>query len=236
MAVVVFLIVLVAQFAFLSYALQRDHALMRAIVEENEASRKAVDALSNDLFALSYRIIGVSGNIYAAQSIAFELPALGDRIIDSWTRVHRRLSDFSDEETKKRAAQAVAGLPNFLKRTERLFSEIGPVPNPLELAVLERNHDEWLDYRTALMIFTDAVRQRVAENSAANFAELKKIQSKLTFWSGMAFASGLIALAVTWYILHFLIARPVTSLVSAMRCIATGDTTTVVPNLLPLPS
>ena len=58
MAVVVFLIVLVAQFAFLSYALQRDHALMRAIVEENEASRKAVDALSNDLFA---RVVALQG-------------------------------------------------------------------------------------------------------------------------------------------------------------------------------
>ncbi|MEQ8354377.1 MAG: ATP-binding protein [Kiloniellaceae bacterium] len=228
---VVFLVVLVAQFAALSYALQRDHALMQDIVEENESSRKAIDALSDDLFSLSYRILGVSGGIYAAQSISFELPELGSSIVGSWTRVHRRLSNFSDEETKQRAATAVAGLPKFLKKTEALFSNIGPVPSPAELLLLERNHDEWLDYRTALTIFTDAVRKRVAENSAANFAELKNIQSKLTVWSVIALASGLVALAVTWYILIFLIARPVTMLVASMRRIATGDTTTPVPNV-----
>src|SRR3546814_15449412 len=69
------------------------------------------------------------------------------------------------------------------------------------------------------------MRQRVAENSAANFAELKAIQRKLSGWSAAAFASGLAALAMTWYILVFLIARPVTTLVGAMRRIATGDTT-----------
>src|SRR3546814_12540569 len=75
------------------------------------------------------------------------------------------------------------------------------------------------------------MRQRVAEHSAANFADLKSIQRKLSAWSAAAFASGLAALAVTWYILVFLIARPVTTLVGAMRRIATGDTTAKVPNL-----
>src|SRR3546814_13598775 len=82
-----------------------------------------------------------------------------------------------------------------------------------------------------LILFTEAMRQRVAENSAANFAELKAIQRKLSGWSAAAFASGLAALAMTWYILVFLIARPVTTLVGAMRRIATGDTTAAVPNL-----
>jgi signal transduction histidine kinase len=229
--VVVFLVVLVAEFAVLSYALQRDHALMQDIVEQNESSRKAVDTLSNDLASLSYRIIGVSGGIYAAQSIAYELPDLGDRIIASWNRVHRRLSDFSDDETKRKAATAIAGLPAFLAKTERLFEETGPVPTPGELILLERNHDEWLDYRTALAVFTDIVRQRVSENSAANFVELKKIQSKLSGWSTIVFVSGLVALGVTWYMLIFLIARPVTALVASMRRIATGETSTDVPNL-----
>jgi len=227
----VFLVVLVAQFAALSYALQRDHALMQDIVEENESSRKAVDDLSDDLASLSYRIIGVSGGIYAAQSIAYELPDLGKRIIASWTRVHQRLSDFSDDETKRRAATAVAGLPDFLEKTRKLFGETGPVPTANELLLLERNHDEWLDYRTALILFTETVRRRVAENSAASFTELKEIQSKLSAWSATAFASGLVALGVTWYMLIFLIARPVTALVASMRRIATGETSTDVPNL-----
>jgi signal transduction histidine kinase len=230
-ALAVFLVVLVAQFAALSYALQRDNALMQDIVEENESSRKAIDALSDDLASLSYRIIGVSGGIYAAQSIAYELPDLGTRIIASWNRVHRRLSDFSDEEAKQRAANSIRGLPDFLEKTRKLFEETGPVPNPQELLLLERNHDEWLDYRSSLTVFTETVRRRVAENSAANFAELKAIQSKLSAWSFTAFASGLIALAVTWYMLIFLIARPVTTLVTSMRRIATGDTSTHVPNL-----
>ncbi len=227
----VFLVVLVAQYAALSYALQRDHALMRDIVEENENSRKVIDALSDDIAALSYRIIGVSGGIYAAQSIAFELPDRGQSIIAGWNRVHQRLSDFSDEETKKRAAAAVEDLPAFLEKTRRLFEEIGPVPTPDELLLLERNHNEWLDYRTALSIFTETVRTRVAEHSAANFVELKEIQSKLSAWSATAFASGLVVLGVTWYMLVFLIARPVTALVSSMRRIATGDTSTDVANL-----
>ncbi|GAB4369112.1 MAG: hypothetical protein Kow00114_28740 [Kiloniellaceae bacterium] len=230
-ALLVFLVVLVAQFAALSYALQRDHALMQDIVEENEASRRTIDAFSNDLASLSYRIIGVSGGIYAAQSIAYELPDFGKRLISGWNRVESRLSDFSDDETRRRAAHAIAGLPAFLERTRALFEEIGPVPTPEELVLLERNHDEWLDYRTALTIFTDAVRSRVAEHSSANFAELKAIQAKLSAWSATAFASGLVALGVTWYILVFLIGKPVTNLVGAMRRIASGDTTAPVPNL-----
>ncbi len=228
---VAFLVVLIAQFAALAYALQRDHALMQNIVEENESSRRAVDSLSDDLASLSYRIIGVSGGIYAAQSIAFELPELGDRIIASWNRVDRRLSDITDEDTKQRAETAISGLPVFLEKTRLLFEEIGPVPSPDELKLLERNHDEWLDYRTALTIFTETMRRRVAEKSAANFAELKEIQSKLSAWSAAAFGSGLVALSVTWYVMTFHVARPVTSLVSAMRRIATGDISTPVPNL-----
>ncbi len=227
----VFLLVLVAQFAALSYALHRDHALMQAIVEENESSRKAIDALANDLSLLSYRIIGVSGGIYAAQSIAYELPRLGDRIIESWRLVDRRLSEYSDEQAKRRAAAAIRDLPEFLKRTEQLFEITGPVPTQEELKRLERNHDEWLDYRSALNVFTDTVRIRVAENSADNFEELKQIQAKLSAWALAAFASGLVALGLTWYLLVFLVARPVTALVTAMRRIATGDTQTAVPNL-----
>jgi len=227
----VFLVVLVAQYAALSYALQRDHALMRDIVEENESSRRTIDALSDEIAALSYRIIGVSGGIYAAQSIAYKLPERGKRIIAGWTQVHQRLSDFSDEETKQQAAEAVARLPAFLEETRQLFEKTGPVPTPDELLLLERNHDEWLDYRTALIRFTEVVRERVAENSAKNFVELQEIQSKLSVWSATAFASGLVALGVTWYLLVFLIARPVTGLVASMRRIATGDTSTDVPNL-----
>jgi signal transduction histidine kinase len=230
-ALAVFLLVLVAQFGALSYALQRDHALMQAIVEENESSRRTIDTLSDNVAALSYRIIGVSGGIYAAQSIALELPERGQDIIDGWNRVQSQLSAVADEDIRKRAARATAGLPAFLDYTATLFSGIGPVPTAEQLVVLERNHDDWLDYRTALVIFTDILRQRVAERSAANFAELKSIQRQLSMWSAAAFASGLAALAMTWYILVFLIARPVTTLVGAMRRIATGDTTADVPNL-----
>src|SRR3546814_13332251 len=104
-----------------------------------------------------------------------------------------------------------------------LFSVIGPVPTPEELVLLERNHDEWLDYRTALILFTEAMRQRVAENSAANFAELKAIQRKLSGWSAAAFASGLAALAMPWSILVFLHPRPVPPLVRATPPLATGS-------------
>ena len=226
-----FLLVLFAQFAALSYALQRDHALMQGIVEENESSRKAIDSLADNLALLSYRVIGVSGGIYAAQSIAYELPGLGSRIIEDWGLVDERLSDFSDEQTKRRAAVAIKGLPAFLEKTRRLFEETGPLPTAEELGRLERNHDEWLDYRSALNVFTDTVRRRVAEHSAENFQELQRIQSKLSAWSAAAFASGLIALALTWYLLVFRIARPVTNLVTAMRRIATGEISTEVPNL-----
>src|SRR3546814_3795033 len=113
-ALAVFLFVLVPQFAVLSYALQRDHALMRAIVEENEFSRRTTDTLSDDLAALSYRIIGVSGGIYAAQSIAFEVPERGSRHIEGWDKVKNRLTGLADEGLKQRAARGIAGLPALL--------------------------------------------------------------------------------------------------------------------------
>src|SRR3546814_8107197 len=156
-ALAVFLFVLVPQFAVLSYALQRDHALMRAIVEENEFSRRTTDTLSDDLAALSYRIIGVSGGIYAAQSIAFEVPERGSRIIEGWNKVQNRLSGLADEEIQQRAARAIAGLPAFLERMSALFSVIGPVPTPEELVLLERRSEEHTSELQSLMRISYAV-------------------------------------------------------------------------------
>src|SRR5687768_3514641 len=76
---IIFLFTLVAQHAALIYALNHNHTLMREIAEENQLATKAVDALSEDLAMLSYRILGVVGGIYAAPNIAHELPRLGNR-------------------------------------------------------------------------------------------------------------------------------------------------------------
>src|SRR3546814_7591987 len=144
---------------------------MRAIVEENEFSRRTTDTLSDDLAALSYRIIGVSGGIYAAQSIAFELPERGSRIIDGWNRVQSRLSGVADKEIQQRAAHAVAGLPAFLESMGALLSVIGPVPTAEELVLLERTHDNWPHYRTAPVTFNEIMRQRVAAHGRASCRE-----------------------------------------------------------------
>src|SRR3546814_12883939 len=104
------------------------------------------------------RVRGVS---HASKSSACGVRACGSRIIGGGTNVQNRLSGLADEEIQQRAARAIAGLPAFLERMSALFSVIGPVPTPEELVLLERNHDEWLDYRTALILFTEAMRQRV---------------------------------------------------------------------------
>src|SRR3546814_5712026 len=90
--------------------------------------------LSDDLAALSYRIIGVSGGIYAAQSIAFEVPERGSRIIEGWNKVQNRLSGMADEEIQQRAARAIAGLPAFLERMSARSEE-----HTSELQSLMRN-------------------------------------------------------------------------------------------------
>src|SRR3546814_10884871 len=119
--------------------------------------------LSDDLAALSYRIIGVSGGIYAAQSIAFEVPERGSRIIEGWNKVQNRLSGLAAEEIQQRAARAIAGLPAFLERMSALFSVIGPVPTPEELVLPERNHAEWLGYPHSLILFPEAMSHGIAE-------------------------------------------------------------------------
>src|SRR3546814_15985234 len=146
---------------------------MRGIGEENEFSRRTTDTLSDDLAALSYRIIGVSGGIYAAQSIAFEVPERGSRIIEDWNKVQNRLSGLADEEIQQRAARAIAGLPAFLERMSALLSVIGPVPTPEELVLLERNHDAWLDYTPPPNRFTTAKRHSTAANSGAKLPARK---------------------------------------------------------------
>src|SRR5690606_16526666 len=106
-----------------------------------------------------------SGGIYAAQSIAPELPERGQQIIDGWNLVQSELAGSADGKIHARASRAVAGLQGFIERMAVLFSGIGPVPDAAQLLLLERNHDDWLDYRTALVVFTDVMRQRVAEKS-----------------------------------------------------------------------
>ena len=227
----VFLVALVAQYAALNYAMERNRTLMREIVEQNQAATKAIDALSEDLAALSYRILGVVGGIYAAPSIANELPKLGTRITSSWDDVRTRLIDHADAETTRRAEAAIAALPGFIDETRALFLRTTTAPSDAERMRLERHHDKWLDIRPSLTVYTESARQHVAEHAAQSYEALKRLETRLSLLAGVALAGGLVALGLTWYLILFLIARPVTSLVAAMRRIATGDTSAPVPNL-----
>jgi signal transduction histidine kinase len=230
-ALFVFLVALLAQYAGLTYALHRNHALMRDIVEHNQIATRAVDELSEDLAILSYKILGVVGGIYAAPNIAHELRKLGFSIVDSFGHVRNRLGEYADAETAQRAEQAIAALPEFLERTRRLLLDTSTSPTETERERLERNHDEWLDIRPALTMFTEDVRERVRNHAESSFAELKRLERILSAMADAALFGGLIGLGVTWYLLLFLIARPVTQLVASMRRIATGDTSTSVPSL-----
>src|SRR3546814_16479993 len=131
------------------------------------------------------RVRGVS---HASKSSACGVRACGSRIIGGGTNVQNRLSGLADEEIQQRAARAIAGLPAFLERLSALFSGIGPVPTPEELVLLERNPDEWLDYRTALILFPEAIRQRVTENSADNFPEPEALHRQPSGWLAQAVA------------------------------------------------
>src|SRR5690349_20651540 len=227
----VFLAALLAQYAGLTYALHRNHALMRDIVEQNQVATRAVDELSEDLAILSYKILGVVGGIYAAPNIAHELRRRGIGIVESFEHVRNRLGEFADAETTQRAERAIAMVPEFLERTRLLFKETSTTPTEAERQRLERNHDEWLEIRPALTLFTEDVRGRVRSHAEASFTELKRLERILSAMADAALVGGLVGLGVTWYLLLFLIARPVTELVSAMRRIATGDISTSVPSL-----
>jgi signal transduction histidine kinase len=230
-ALFAFLVALLAQYAGLTYALHRNHALMRDIVHQNQIATKAVDELSEDLAILSYKILGVVGGIYAAPNIAHELRKLGISIIDSFNGVRSGLGAYVDAESAQRAEKAVAALPEFLERTRELFLKTSTSPTDAERARLEHHHDEWLDIRPALSVFTEAVRQGVRNHAESSFAELQRLERILSIMADAALAGGLIGLGVTWYLLLFLIAKPVTQLVTSMRRIATGDISASVPNL-----
>jgi signal transduction histidine kinase len=230
-ALFVFLIALVAQYTGLTYALHRNHALMRELVAHNQVATKAVDKLSDDLATLSYKILGVVGGIYAAPNIAHEVPRLGVSIVDSFGHVRNQLDPYERVESTERAERAIAALPEFLEKTRELFLETSTAPDDAERVRLERHHDEWLDIRPALSLFTEEVRERVRDHAEASFAELKRLERILSIMADAALIGGLIALGLTWYLLLFLIARPVTQMVASMRRIATGDTSASVPSL-----
>jgi signal transduction histidine kinase len=230
-ALFVFLVALLAQYAGLTYALHRNHALMRDIVQQNQIATKAIDELSEDLANLSYKILGVVGGIYAAPNIAHELRKLGISIMESFEDVRSSLGAFADVESTNRAEKAVAALPEFLERTRELFLRTSTSPTDAEREKLERHHDEWLDIRPALSVFTEAVRHRVRNHAESSFTELKRLERILSIMADAALIGGLLGLGVTWYLLLFLIARPVTQLVTSMRRIATGDIAASVPNL-----
>jgi signal transduction histidine kinase len=229
-ALFVFLVALLAQYAGLTYALHRNHALMRDIVQQNQIATKAIDELSEELANLSYKILGVVGGIYAAPNIAHELRKLGISIMESFDDV-RSLGAFADVESTNRAGKAVAALPEFLERTRELFLRTSTSPTDAERETLERHHDEWLDIRPALSVFTEAVRHRVRNHAESSFTELKRLERILSIMADAALVGGLLGLGVMWYLLLFLIARPVTQLVTSMRRIATGDIAASVPNL-----
>lgn len=230
-ALFVFLVALVAQYAGLTYSLNRNHALMRDIVEHNRIATKAIDELSEDLAILSYKILGVVGGIYAAPNIAHELRKLGISIVDSFEHVRHRLGDYSDADSTQRAEQAIVALPEFLEKTRKLFLATGTSPTEAERQILEEHHDEWLEIRPALSNFTEVVRQRVRTHAETSYTDLKKLERILTIMSDAALVGGLIGMGVTWYLLLFLIAKPVTQLVTSMRRIATGDISAAVPSL-----
>ena len=231
MALAIFLFALVGQYAALIYALDHNHKLMQEIAEENQTTTKAIDALSKDLEMLSYRILGVVGGIYAAPNIAHEIPKLGGRIITSWQHVRNNLVDYLDAEATLRADEAMVSLSPFLERTQKLFAATHPEPTKPEQRQLELHHDDWLDIRPALSLFTEKVRERVTERAASNFRQAKAVEARLSTMANAILIAGLLVLASTWYLLLFALARPVTNLVSVMRRIATGDISAQIPGL-----
>ena len=230
-ALFVFLIALLAQYAGLTYALHRNHAVMRGMVEQNQIATKAVDELSEDLAVLSYKILGVVGGIYAAPNIAHELRKLGVGIVASFEEVRHRLGESSELESTERAEAAIRALPEFLEKTRKIFLATSTSPSEKERARLEDHHDEWLEIRPSLSVFTEAVRERVREKAQASYAELKRLERILSTMADAALVGGLLSLALTWYLLLFVIAKPVTQLVTSMRRIATGDISASVPSL-----
>jgi signal transduction histidine kinase len=230
-ALFVFLIALLAQYAGLTYALHRNHAVMRGMVEQNQIATKAVDELSEDLAVLSYKILGVVGGIYAAPNIAHELRKLGVSIVASFEEVRHRLGENSELDSTERAEAAIRALPEFLEKTRKIFLETSTSPSERERGRLEEHHDEWLEIRPALTVFTEAVRERVREKAQASYAELKRLERILSTMADAALVGGLLSLGLTWYLLLFVIAKPVTQLVTSMRRIATGDISASVPSL-----
>jgi signal transduction histidine kinase len=65
----------------------------------------------------------------------------------------------------------------------------------------------------------------------ADAAEWESVSRVLPVIADAALVAGLIGIVVTWYLLVFLIAKPVTDLVTSMRRIATGDIAASVPSL-----
>ena len=231
LAFLVIFLASVALFAALTYASYRNDQIMHGIAEETETARAVIDRLSDSLELLDRRIAGVVGGIYAAPNIANELPKLSQRIIGGWQAVNALLPDYADERTRQRASEAIAALPDFMAKTKALFEETHPAPTEAERERLFRHHDKWLDIRPGLNIFTDSVRKRVTEEKTASYQEAKELRAQMSVWSIAVFASLLVALFLAWYVLVFLIARPVTALVGSMRRIATGDTSAGVPSL-----
>ncbi len=229
-----FLVIFLASvllFAALTYASYRNDQIMHGIAEDTETARAVIDRLSDSLELLDRRIAGVVGGIYAAPNIANELPTLSQRIIDGWEAVNALLPDYADEQTRRRAREAIDALPSFTVETKALFEVTHPAPTEAERDMLFRHHDKWLDIRPGLNIFTDSVRRRVTEEKTANYQEAKELRAQMSVWSVAVFASLLVALFLAWYVLVFLIVRPVTALVGSMRRIATGDISAHVPSL-----
>jgi len=221
----------VALFAALTYASYRNDQIMHGIAEDTETARAVIDSLADSLELLDRRIAGVVGGIYAAPNIANELPKLSQRIVSGWREVNSLLPDYADERTRQRPTRAIEALPDFMAKTKALFEITHPAPTVAEREALFRQHDKWLDIRPALNIFTDSVRRRVTEEKTVNYQEAKELRAQMSVWSIVVFASLLVALAVAWYVLVFLIIRPVTALVASMRRLATGDTSAGVPSL-----
>ena len=171
-AQIAFLVIFLASlalFAALTYASYRNDQIMHGIAEETEAARAVIDKLSDSLELLDRRIAGVVGGIYAAPNIANELPRLSRRIIERWQAVNTLLPDYADERTRQRASRAIAALPDFMDENEGAVRSNASGADRSRRELLFRHHDEWLDIRPGLNIFTDSVRKRVTERKDASY-------------------------------------------------------------------
>ncbi|PZW49101.1 methyl-accepting chemotaxis protein [Humitalea rosea] len=180
------------------------------------------DEFATELADVSAAFAGVTAGVIPPGPAASRMSRSATQLVTNFGRLEAALGSEMDPLVLSGGRDMMARMPEFAARVSDAFA----ARRRAEYAPL---HEEWLDFATTFNGVAAAARKAVHTRIAATLMEANALSTRAVRVVVGAGLVGLLGSGLIWYVLVWLIARPIDRVATSMDRLAHGDVEAEVP-------